>query len=564
MASVNYAGSLTGGAAGQPRLTPPGPLAKLWGGDVRGRELSRRGSGTGELALPYQPSVLDETTGMGLSSRQHPARSRPRCTLRACHWGAHVRTALLPLLAALALLLALTPAAASAAPFPGTVSLDQGAFVAHENQGELQITIVRSNPQGEENVGYGVHSQDAVRGQDFDVVENHNIHMASGQRTYTFSVRIYDNGMNAPPIHALAYLYGAWPQTAADPHEAQITILRDDPIEPRDSTNPLALASRAANGNPLSGVRFHVAGSESSASQAAASYRNSNPAWASALQVLANAPSTRRFWFWNEPDPTSLVADYLEGTQHDQPGTTVQLSTYSLVHGRCGETTSPAFVARYRDWIDKLATGIGNFHVVMFFEVDSLITAGCLSAHDRHVRLVDELAWAVNRIEQDPHLVLYLDGGAADAVPWQTTARWLDQAAVHKAQGFFLNSTHFDWTSSELNYGQQIAKRLGGVHFVVDTHGGGRGPLVPPDRVHQGNEVLCNPPGRGLGPLTTNTHYTWADAFVWGTGTVGNSGGACRPGAPPTATFWPRYAVMLVKNAVNRVTGPRYPLIREG
>jgi endoglucanase len=469
----------------------------------------------------------------------------------------------MPLLAALALLLALAPAAASAASFPGTISLDQGVYVAHENQGELQITIVRSNPQGEENVGYGVHRQDAVPGQDFDVVENHYIHMPSGQRTYTFSVRIYDNGMNAPPVHALAYLYSAWPQQAVDPREAQITILRDDPIAPRDPTNPLTLQTRATNGNPLAGVRFYIAGSESSAGQAVASYQNANPAWASALHVLANAPSTRRFWFWNEADPTSLVANYLEGTQAEQPGTTVQLSTYSLVHGLCGSTTSPRFVARYRDWINKLAQGIGNFHVVMYFEVDSLITAECLSAHDRHVRLVDEVAWAVHRLEQNPHLVLYLDAGAADAVPWQTTASWLKQAGVHQAQGFFVNATHFDWTSSELYYAQRIANRLGGVHFVVDTHGGGRGPLVPPDRVHQGNEVLCNPPGRGLGPLTTNTHYKWADAFVWGTGTVGNSGGACQAGAPPTATFWPAYAVMLVRNAVNAVTGPRYPLIRE-
>ena len=61
----------------------------------------------------------------------------------------------------------------------------------------------------------------------------------------------------------------------------------------------------------------------------------------------------------------------------------------------------------------------------------------------------------------------------------KTTARWLCQAGVKQAQGFFLNATHFDWTSREIYYGQQISKQLGGVHFVVDTHGGGRGPLAP-------------------------------------------------------------------------------------
>ena len=458
-------------------------------------------------------------------------------------------------------LLGMAPGVASAERSSGTVSLDQGAYVAHENQGYLNITIVRSDAQGEENVGYGVHRLDAVPRKDFDPIENRYAHMAPGQKTFTFSVHIYDNGMIAPPIHALAYLYGAWPQHTVDPQEAKITILRDDPLAARDVANPLTLPAVPTNGNPLSGVSFFIAGSASSAGQAARHYRHSNPAWANALQVLANAPTTRRFWLWNEPDPTALVANYLEATQIEQPGTTVMLSTYSLVHGRCGETATPGFTGRYRNWINRLANGIGNFHVVLFFEVDSLITSPCLTAAQHQIRFVDQIAWAVNRLEQDPHLVLYLDGGAADALTYRTTAKLLNMAGVHQAQGFFLNATHFDWTSREIYYGQQIARALGGVHFVVDTHGGGRGPLVPPSRVHQGNEVLCNPAGRGLGPLTTITHYKWADAFVWGTSTVGNSGGACRPGAPPTAVFWPAYAVMLVQNAVNRVTGPHYPLI---
>jgi endoglucanase len=233
-----------------------------------------------------------------------------------------------------------------------------------------------------------------------------------------------------------------------------------------------------------------------------------------------------------------------------------------VVHGPCGYTTSPAFVHRYQNWINHLAQGIGNFHVAMFFEIDSLITAGCLTPHQRYVRFHDELAWAINRLERDPHIVVYLDGGAADAAPWAKDAQWLAQAGVRHAQGFFLNATHYDWTSTELFYGQRIARALGGVHFVVETRASGRGPLVPADRAHDGNEVLCNPPGRGAGPLTTATGYRWADAFLW-FDNPGGSGGTCRPGAPPTAVFWPAYAVMLVDNAVYRVTGPRYPLVKD-
>ena len=98
------------------------------------------------------------------------------------------------------------------------------------------------------------------------------------------------------------------------------------------------------------------------------------------------------------------------------------------------------------------------------------------------------------------------------------------------------------------------------MHFVVDTHGGGRSPLAPASRVRQGNEVLCNPPGRGLGPLGTNTGYMWVDAFSW-FDSPGRSGGKCVPGAPGTAVFWPAYAAMLVANRVSHVTGPYFPTV---
>ncbi|MGA2928099.1 MAG: glycoside hydrolase family 6 protein, partial [Solirubrobacteraceae bacterium] len=314
-------------------------------------------------------------------------------------------------------------------------------------------------------------------------------------------------------------------------------------------------------GDVLQGAQFYVAGAQSPAGQAQAQYAQSNPAWAQALGVIAGQPGTYRFSPANGPDIAGVVSHYLLDAAVSDPGTVPLISTYYLVDGHCGGWSDPpAAVAAYQSWISGLASGIGNFRAVLFLEMDSLITSGCLSPQGLNVRLSDELAYAVGVLERDPHLVVYLDGGSADAVPWRQTARMLAQADVAQAQGFFLNSTHFDWTTSELYYGQRIARALGGVHFVVNTGEGGRGPLIPRDRARDGNEVLCNPPGRGLGPLTTSTGYLWADAFLW-TSNPGESGGACVPGAPPTAAYWPAYAVMLVDNATDKVTGPAYPLI---
>ncbi len=134
-----------------------------------------------------------------------------------------------------------------------------------------------------------------------------------------------------------------------------------------------------------------------------------------------------------------------------------------------------------------------------------------------------------------------------------------------KIEGFFLNSTHYDWTLNEIRYGEQISRLTGGKHFVVNTGDGGQGPLRPRNIVRQGLEVLCNPVGRGLGPKpTSNTGYPNVDMFAW-TSNPGESGGQCNCprvlAARRTAhgPFWTKYALMLVQNANFNVTAAAAP-----
>jgi endoglucanase len=189
--------------------------------------------------------------------------------------------------------------------------------------------------------------------------------------------------------------------------------------------------------------------------------------------------------------------------------------------------------------------------------MDSIITTPCLHGRAFAARMT-ELRYAITKLEQNPHVLVYLDAGAADALSYKTAAHVLTSAGVHQAQGFFLNSTHFDWTTSEVAYGQKVARALHGSHFVVSTSDNGRGPLRPKDRVHHGNEILCGPKGRGLGPRpTSETGYAFADAFAW-IALPGKSGGSCGPGvkAPPIGAFWPANAVGLVLHANFNITGP--------
>jgi endoglucanase len=462
--------------------------------------------------------------------------------------------------------LAARAGAARAIDLGGSVELDQAAYTAHENQGWLTITLVRSGDLSQaEHVGYGVHAQDARPGINFDVVSNHYVTMAPGQQTLSFQVRIVDQGVNATPVHALAYLYSAWPYPLGANRNSQITILRDDALATRDLTNPLGVTAGVI-GDPIAGAKLYV-DPRSAAARAERALAHRKPAWSRLIGDIASEPGVHRFWMWKMGSGVEgRVARYLEGTQVREPGTTVLVSTYSLVHGKCGSTATPAVEARYEDFMRQVAAGIGNFHVIFFLELDSLITAPCLNRTQLAIREA-ELRYAISVLEADPHVVVYLDAGAADAVPAQREARYLRDSGVAQAQGFFVNSTHFDWMSTEIHYAQTISRLLGGAHFIVNSGEAGRGPVRPRNRRREGNEILCNPPGRGLGPLSVRndvavpTGYLDADAFLW-FDSPGNSGGPCVPGAPPTAVFWPKYAAMLARNWVHKVTGPHFPLAR--
>lgn len=78
--------------------------------------------------------------------------------------------------------------------------------------GELAITIARSDDSVAEQVRYGVRHVDAQPGLDFDTIGNTLVQFEPGQSTATFNIKIIDRGISAPPVNAIAYLFGFSPQ----------------------------------------------------------------------------------------------------------------------------------------------------------------------------------------------------------------------------------------------------------------------------------------------------------------------------------------------------------------
>jgi len=437
---------------------------------------------------------------------------------------------------------------------PNGFHLTSSSLSVDENAGQAVITVERTDTSQAAQIRYitlgdgvkcGNAECTAVDPDDFHSVKG-ELDFPAGVGSESFAVPIVEHGTEDVSKTIQVSLFGPPPIGMGSPRNAVLTILNNDPVTPRDPQNPLALAVAPGAANPLAGADFFV-DPHSEVANAARRYP--------ALKMIPTEPGTARFGSFSfghngVPNIATAVSRYLTRAAVEEPGTVPLLATYRVVHGLCGHASdSRADVSSYKGFIDGFAKGIGTYRAVLFLEMDSVITMPCLSHHGRAVREA-ELQYAINTLTANcPHLVIYLDAGAADALSPKQAARYLRRSGIAQIQGFFLNATHFDWTSNEIRFGERISALTGGKHFVVNTGTNGRGPLRPPDIVHQGNEVLCNPPGRGLGPLpTADTGFPNVDMFAWTTN-PGESGGPCRPGAPKTGVFWPAYALSLVRNA---------------
>lgn len=458
------------------------------------------------------------------------------------------------LLAAVIVLL-LAPAAAQAS----TVSLSADAYAVQESAGAATITVVRSSADGPGEVRYGVwYDQSAQPHLEYEPVSG-RVDFADGQREATFQIPIHDDGDVENAETVKLGIYGSYPMRIAEPSRARLTIVDDDVVSgERDPLNPLGLSPAPVNGNPLQGARFFVDEEWGLVNRVAHALKRRNAAIAARLRVIADQPETKRFGTWTA-NPKHEIATFLQRVKASDPGAVPLVATYRLKHLACGSVSdSPAEAAAYKHWYEQFAEGIGNHRVVLFYEIDALITAKCLSRQGLATRL-DELRSTIDVLARLPHAVVYVDAGASDAHHPRFYARLLRSIGVDKIQGFFTNSTHQVRTRKEIRFGRTLVRLLGGTpHYVINTAANGQGPLIPKSRVKHGNSVRCNAPGRGLGPRPTAdvpAQYRNLDGFFW-IGNPGRSAGRCvrTANAPPTGAFWLDYALELIRNADFRIT----------
>jgi hypothetical protein len=374
----------------------------------------------------------------------------------------------------------------------------------------------------------------------------------------------------------------AYAQQCADPYPAT-----------RNPANPLDLPTSPGR-DPLTGANFFTPGpAHGSAASAIAQLVGLNPkamatdeSWASfdrnltsgplsrklsgslayqvhQLSVIASQPEAQRFSIYSEGGGPGAIFGQVQKifctNITADPGSIPIFNTYFMHAALGGCPTASEILAAgpvFRRRVDEMAEGIARRPAVALLELDAIGSSACISAHGSMPQWEADLRYEVNKLAALPHTVVYVEAGYSDSNSPRYTARILNAIGVRNIRGFFTNDTHQNWTINEVRWAQKISAMTGGAHFIVDTADNGHGPKMNHNRVKFGNADLCNPPGRGLGPLnTTNTGFNHADAFLW-THPPGNSSGC--GGGPPGGVFWPARAVGLAAHA-NQQLGPGLP-----
>ncbi|MBO0868200.1 MAG: glycoside hydrolase family 6 protein [Micromonosporaceae bacterium] len=328
---------------------------------------------------------------------------------------------------------------------------------------------------------------------------------------------------------------------------------------------------------------------------------------AAQISTMINTPQAA--WFTSgTPDKVAQSVDQTVNKAADQHTVPV-LVAYNIPFRDCAQYSAGGALstADYLAWIDGFARGIGKHQAVVLLEPDSLgiipfntdingnaewcqpkDAAGNPQPGANPTQRYAALSGAVDRLEQQPNVSVYLDGTHSAWLGVGDIASRLVKAGVQRAQGFFINVSNYQTTPRQQKYGTWISSciafannpadggwRLGHydfcgsqyfpanpndfstwgltdqwyadnlgtavptTHFVVDTSRNGQGPndmsryatapySQPPNVISGlagGN--WCNPPGAGLGLRpTADTGVPLLDAYLW-VKIPGESDGSC-------------------------------------
>lgn len=286
--------------------------------------------------------------------------------------------------------------------------------------------------------------------------------------------------------------------------------------------------------NPFAGKTLYFEADTPPARQADL-WREDRPLDADAMEVLASQP--RAIWLgsWSADIELSVkgIVDAASGA-----GQLPVLVAYNVPSFSCEEyiANRSAVEERYLAWIAGFARGIGSRPAVVVLEPDAIAGRECLNQVAPSTHLMRR---AIQELKKNKETIVYLDAGHQYWNSVDQIVGKLTNAGIDIADGFSLNVSNFITNEGSIAYGSAISAKVKNKHFIIDTSRNGNGPTV--------DYEWCNPPGRAIGTFPTiATDLTLVDAYLW-IKQPGESDGTCN-GGPPAGSWWPEYALELVRN----------------
>lgn len=285
----------------------------------------------------------------------------------------------------------------------------------------------------------------------------------------------------------------------------------------------------AQSGGPFGSQRIYL-NPDSQAAEAVASGSAD-----AVVERVANTPTA----IWLTPEEYGLgeVGAYVGSVVADAATTdsTPVFVVYGIPNRDCGNfSAGGTSAAQYPDWVEEIASGLGEMQSVVLVEPDALSLAH--ECPDEDVQ-VDAVAGAVATLAVTNSWI-YVDGGHSNWRSPEDMAALLERVGVDSIRGFSTNVSNFNPTDDERAYAETLSGLVGGAHYVIDTSRNGAG----------SNGEWCNPSGRALGPTPLSEPNSGAmDANLW-IKAPGESDGTCN-GGPPAGDWWPAAIDEMARNA---------------
>lgn len=257
-------------------------------------------------------------------------------------------------------------------------------------------------------------------------------------------------------------------------------------------------------------------------------------------EKIADFPSAKWFGGWNDDE----VDSYVTAAAKDKK--LPMIVAYNIPLRDCGQYSAggAGSADKYKDWIRKIAKGIGNRPAVVILEPDALMDLDCLSNEDKQTRfnLLKDATEVLKKLA--PAAWTYIDGGDGKWKSPRDMAGWLKKAGVANTRGVSLNVSNYNKTEDVEQYGTKLTEILKNKyniqsHLVIDTSRNGNG----------SNGQWCNPSGRKLGEKPSIQSSSTTDAYLW-IKSPSESDGDCGIGKGTKAgEFKPELAASLINGS---------------